>query len=158
MGTGISHAVVHVHECIKFFSGVSSEVQCSSSKGTIWKSSSSSSELAEHTWALSGMQLSTELKDKHLHTGLGSVCGVLQGVVRTGLNEACSMLEAWWMWGVLHNGVGKSMVSEPLSQPSSVSDNCWLKAALSAMMKCPNSISSDFWHSMWLVDVWKNVV
>ena len=44
---------------------------------------------------LSGMQLSVELKDKHLHTGLGGVCGVLQGAVRTGLNEAWSILEMW---------------------------------------------------------------
>ena len=44
---------------------------------------------------LSGMQSSAELKDKHLCTGLGGVCGVLQGVVRTGLNEACSILETW---------------------------------------------------------------
>ena len=44
---------------------------------------------------LSGMQLSAELKDKHLHTSLGGVCGVLQGVVGTGLNEVCSMLETW---------------------------------------------------------------
>ena len=44
---------------------------------------------------LSGMQLSAELKDKHLCTGLGGVCGVLQGVVRTGLKEVCSMLEMW---------------------------------------------------------------
>ena len=39
--------------------------------------------------------MSAELKDKHLHTGLGGVCGVLHGVVRTRLNEACSMLEMW---------------------------------------------------------------
>ena len=32
---------------------------------------------------LSGVQLSAELKDRHLHTGLGGVCGVLQGVVVT---------------------------------------------------------------------------
>ena len=51
------------------------------------------SELSKHTGVLSGVWLSAELKDKHLHTGLGGVCGVLQGVVRTGLNEVCSMLE-----------------------------------------------------------------
>ena len=39
---------------------------------------------------------------------------VLQGVVLTGLKEACSMLETWCMQGVFHNGVGKSIVSEPL--------------------------------------------
>ena len=63
---------------------------------------------------LSGVWLSAELKDKHLHTGLGGVCGVLHGVVGTGLNEVCSMLEMWWMCGVFLKGVGKSMVSEPL--------------------------------------------
>ena len=30
-----------------------------------------------------------------LCTGLGRVCGVLHGVVRTGWNEVCSMLEMW---------------------------------------------------------------
>ena len=39
--------------------------------------------------------MSAELKDKHLCTGLGGVCSVLHGVVRTGLNEAWSMLETW---------------------------------------------------------------
>ena len=75
----------------KVLSGVSSEVQCSSSKGSIWKSSSStSSELSEHTGVLSA-----ELKDKHLHTGLGGICGVLRGVVGTWLKEVWSMLETW---------------------------------------------------------------
>ena len=65
----------------------------------------------------------SELKDKHQHTGLVGVCGVLQGVmvtvlqdvVFTGLKEACSWLEMWCMQGVFCKGVGKSMVSEPLS-------------------------------------------
>ena len=39
--------------------------------------------------------MSAELKDKHLHSGLGGVCGVLHGVVGAGSNEACSMLETW---------------------------------------------------------------
>ena len=58
-----------------------------------------------------------------MHTGLGGVCGVLQGVmvtalrgvVVTGLKEACSTLETWCMQGVFHNRVGKLIVSEPLS-------------------------------------------
>ena len=108
--------------CIqKVLSGISSEVQCSSSSGTIWKSSLSL-ELLEYTGVLSGSWSLSELKDRHLCTGLGVVCGilwgvmvtVLQGVVLTGLKEACSMLETWCMWGVFCNGVGKSMVSEPL--------------------------------------------
>ena len=61
------------------------------------------------------MQLSAELKDKHLCTGLGGVCGVLHGVTGAGSNEVCSMLETWWILGVFLSGVGKSMVSEPLS-------------------------------------------
>ena len=44
---------------------------------------------------LSGVELSATLKDRYLHTDLGGVCVVLQGVVVTGLNEACSMLETW---------------------------------------------------------------
>ena len=81
------------------FMDTESSVRCffrsSSSKGTIWKSSSSSSELSEHAGVLPGMQLSAELKDKHLCTGVGGVYGVLKCVVGTGLNEACSMLETW---------------------------------------------------------------
>ena len=54
---------------------------------------------------LCGSWLVSELKDRHLHTGLGGVCGVLQGVmvtvlkgvVLTGLKEACSMPETWCM-------------------------------------------------------------
>ena len=72
---------------------------------------------------MSGSWSLLELKGSHLHTGLGGVCGVLhgvmvtvlQGVVLNGLKEACSMLETWCMQGVFCNGVGKSMVSEPLS-------------------------------------------
>ena len=39
---------------------------------------------------------------------------VLQGVVCTGLKDACSMLEMWCMRGVFRKGVGKSTVSETL--------------------------------------------
>ena len=71
---------------------------------------------------LSGAWSLSELKDSHLHTGLGGVCGVLQGVmvtvlqgvVVTWLKEACSMLETWCVQGVFCNGAGKSIVSEPL--------------------------------------------
>ena len=88
----IIHVVDHAHEHIIILSGVSSEVQCSLSRGTIWKSSSSSS---EYSGVLSGGYLSAELKDKCLCTGLGGACGVLHGVVGAGSNEACSMLETW---------------------------------------------------------------
>ena len=100
----IIHVVNHAHEYI---------TSCSSSRGTVWKSSSSSS--SEHSGVLSGVLLSAELKDKHLHTGLGGVCGVLHGVTGAGSNEVCSMQETWWILRVFFNGVGKSIVSEPLS-------------------------------------------
>ena len=89
-------------------SGISSEVQCSSFRGTIWKSSSSSSS-SEHLGVLG------ELNDSHLCTGLGGVCGIFHGVTGAGSNEACSMLETWWILSVFLNGVGKSTVSEPVS-------------------------------------------
>ena len=58
---------------------------------------------------------SIELNESCLHTGLGGVCGVFCGVTGSGLNEACSMLETWWILGVFLSGVGKLMVSELLS-------------------------------------------
>ena len=54
-----------------------------------------------------GLLSSVELNDSHLHTGLGGVCGVFHGVIGSGLNEACSMLETWWIPGVFLNGVGE---------------------------------------------------
>ena len=102
-------------------SGISSEVQWSSSRGTVWKSSSSSlsSEysgvLAGVVLGVCGVLLSVELNDSHLHTGLGGVCGLLHGVTGSGSNETCSMLETWWILGIFLSGVGKSIVSEMLS-------------------------------------------
>ena len=96
----------------KVLSGTISDVQCSSSRGTIGKSSSSScglseytgvlsgswssSELSEYTGVLSGSWSLLELKDRQWHTGLVGVCGELQcvmvtvlwGVVCTGLKDA----------------------------------------------------------------------
>ena len=95
----ITHVVIHVHECTMFFLVFLWEVQCSSSRGTVWKSSSSSSS-SEHPGVLSGVLLSAELNDSHLHTSLGGVCGVFLGVTGAQLNEACSMLETWWILGV----------------------------------------------------------
>ena len=95
-------------------SGISLEVQCSSFRGTVWKSSSSSSS-SEHSGVLAGVLSSVELNDSCLHTVLGGVCGVFLGVTGAGLNEVCSMLETWWILGVFLNGVGKFPVSEPLS-------------------------------------------
>ena len=104
-------------------SGTSSVVQCSSSKGTIWKSSSSS----RHTGVLAGVALgvggassdlslsSYELNDNCLHTGPDGVCDALHGMTGLGLNEAFLMLDTWWILGVFLSGVGKLIVSELLS-------------------------------------------
>ena len=62
-----------------------------------------------------GLLSSVELNDSHLHSGLVEVCGVFHGVIGSESNEACSMLETWWILGVFLSGVGKSIVSEPLS-------------------------------------------
>ena len=61
----------------KVLSGTISNVQCSSSSGTVGKSSSSTSELLEHAGVLSGVWSVYELKDRHQHTGLSGVCGIL---------------------------------------------------------------------------------
>ena len=58
---------------------------------------------------------SDELNDSYLCTGLGGACNVFHGMSGSGLNEACLMLETWWIPGVFLGGVGKSIVSEPLS-------------------------------------------
>ena len=77
---------------------------------------------SEYSGVLAGVDLgvcgvlsSVELNDSHLHTGLGGVCGMFHGVTGSGSNEACSMLETWWILGVFLSGVGKSIVSELLS-------------------------------------------
>ena len=66
-------------------SGTSSVAQCSSSKGTAWKSSSSSLSSSRHTGVSAGVALGVsgaysevllsldELNDSHLCTGLGGV-------------------------------------------------------------------------------------
>ena len=56
------------------------------------------------------------------------------------------------MHGVLHKGVGKSLL-EPLSYPSSAKDNCWVKAEFNARKKHPNKASSGNWCKVWLVEV-----
>ena len=91
----------------KVLSGTISDVQCSSSSGTVGKSSSSSG-LSEYTGVLSGTWSSSkllEVNDRQWHTGLVGVRGelqcvmvtVLQGVVCAGLKDACSMLDMWCM-------------------------------------------------------------
>ena len=117
--------------------GTISVVQCSSSIGTVWKSSSSSDvsgvedpsedsdtaswsalELSTHIGVVSDSWSLSKSKDRWWHTGLIGVCesllGVvvtaLQGVVCAGSKEACSMLETWCMHGVFHKDVGKSLL------------------------------------------------
>ena len=105
----------------KVLSGTISAIQCLSSRGTVWKSSSSS----ECTSVLSGSWSSSELSevnDRQQHTDLVGVHGelwcfmvvVLQGVVCAGSKDACSVLDMCCMQGVFHKGVGRSAVLEPL--------------------------------------------
>ena len=105
----------------KVLSSTISAVQCSSSRGTVWKSSSS-----ECTGVLFGSWSSSELSevnDRWWHTGLEGVHGelqcvmvaVLQGVVCVRSKDACSMLDTWCMQGVSCKGVGRSAEFEPLS-------------------------------------------
>ena len=58
---------------------------------------------------------SDELNKSHLHTGLSGACNVFHGVNGSGSNEACSMLERWWILGNFLSGVGKLILSELLS-------------------------------------------
>ena len=74
--------------------GISSVVQCSSSKGMVWKSSSSS--LSKRYIGLGGVDVGDgagELNESLCHTGLVGVCGGHCGVVSSGLKEACSRVE-----------------------------------------------------------------
>ena len=89
--------------------------------------SSSSSSSSRYSGVLAGVALgvgevtpgmfssSDELNDSHLHTGLGGVCNVVHGVTGSGSNKAWSMLETWWILDIFLSGVGKLIVSEPLS-------------------------------------------
>ena len=58
---------------------------------------------------------SDEIHDSHLHTGLGGACNMFHGMTGSGSNKACLMLETWWIFGIFLNGVGRLIVSEPLS-------------------------------------------
>ena len=105
-------------------SGTSLVVQYSSSKDTIWKSSSSSS---RYTWASAGVALGVSgvssqvsllldgLNTSCLHTGLDGVWNALHGMTRLGLNKAWLMLDMWWILGVFLNGAGILIVSELFS-------------------------------------------
>ena len=108
-------------------SGISLEVQWPSFRGTIWKSFSSSSSSSKYSGVFAGVALgfgevtsgvassSGELNDSHLCTGLGGACNMFHGVTGSGSNEASLMLETWWILGIFLSGVGKLIVSEPLS-------------------------------------------
>ena len=96
-------------------SGTISAVQNSSSRGTVWKSSSSSisKDSGEVVLKLVGVSKWSSLKDRQHHTDLAGECVGLQvaglcGVLCAGWKEACSKLDTWCMHGVLLNGVGTS--------------------------------------------------
>ena len=107
-------------------SDISSEVQLSSFRGTIWKSSSSSLS-SEYSGVFAGVVLrfgevtsgvassSDGINNSPLCTGLGGACNVFHGVSGSGSNEVCSMLETWWILGVFLSRVDKSIVSKWLS-------------------------------------------
>ena len=107
-------------------SGISLEVQWSSFRGTIWKSSSSSSS-SKYSGVFAGVVLgfgevtsgvvssSDELNNSHLCTGLGGACNMFCGMTGSGLNEACLMLGTWWILSIFLSREGKVIVSELLS-------------------------------------------
>ena len=101
-------------------SGANSVVQCSSSIGTVWKSSSlMSKDSGEVVLELGKVSMLSSLKDSQCLTDLAGECVRLQvtglhGVLCMGLKEACSKLDTWCMHGILHKGVGTSSL-EPLS-------------------------------------------
>ena len=121
MGIDIHCWVGHFSWMQNVLSGNISGSQCSSSRCTVWKSSSSSEYSDELSGSWSSSELS-EVNDKWQHTGLGGVHGelwfilavVLQGVVCARSKDACSMLDMWCMQGVFCKGVGRSAVLEPL--------------------------------------------
>ena len=101
-------------------SGISSVVQCSSSKGMVWKSSASSSMCSEVArvcleidhlvsdvgYCTCGMLQGEETSSSYvssseglyvnlLHTGLRQGCLALHGVTGTRSKEVFSMLETW---------------------------------------------------------------
>ena len=104
MDTGIVHVVRHVLVCTMFCQVFPQWSNDQLFRGTIWKSSSSSS---RYTGVLAGVaagvgRVSPEvspsadkLNGSCLHTGLGGVCNVFHGMTGSGSNKACLMLETW---------------------------------------------------------------
>ena len=100
-------------------SGTISVDQNSSSRGTVWKSSSMSKDSGEVVLELVEVSILSSLKGRQHHTDLAGECVGLQviglhGVLCMGLKEACSKLDMWCMCGILSKGVGTSSL-EPLS-------------------------------------------
>ena len=122
MGMGVSTYcwVAHFSCMQNVLSGANSIVQCSSSRGTVWKSSSLQSEdSGEVVLELIEVSMLSSLKVRWHHTDPAGECVRLQvtglhGVLCTGLKEACSKLYTWCMCGILCKGVGTSSL-EPLS-------------------------------------------
>ena len=97
-------------------SGTISVDQNSSSRGTVWKSSSSSmsEDSGEVVLRLFEVSKLSSLKERwHLTDLAGECVGVqvtgLHGVLCMGLKEACSKLDTWCMCGILCKGVGTSL-------------------------------------------------
>ena len=93
--------------------------QNSSSRGTVWKSSFKSKDSGEVVLELVEVSILSLLKDRWCCTDLAGECVGLQvtglhGVLCMGLKEASSRLGTWCMCGMLHKGVGTSLL-EPLS-------------------------------------------
>ena len=89
--------------------------QNSSSRGTVWKSSSSSmsEDPGEVVLRLVEVSKLSSLKERRHRTDLAGECVGLQvtglcGVLCMGLKEACSKLDMWCMCGILHKGVSTS--------------------------------------------------
>ena len=99
-------------------SGTISVDQNSSSRGTVWKSSSMSEDSGELVLELVEVSILSSLKDRWHLTDLAGECVGLQvtglhGVLCVGMKGACSKLDTWCMRGVLRKGVSTSSL-EPL--------------------------------------------
>ena len=171
MGMSTHYWVIHSHVYRMFFLESFLLTNIHSSIGIVWKSFSLMSEdpgveslelfeVSMHTGEVFGLW--SLLKDRQWQctglagvyvSSLADVIG-LQGVLCAGSKDVCSMLDTWCMCGILQKGVCKSSL-KPLSKPSSDSNSCCVKAAFKARTKCPNKVSSDNWHRVWLVEVQK---
>ena len=97
-------------------SGTISVDQNLSSRGTVWKSSSSfsrSEDSGELVLELVEVSILSSLKDRWHLTDLAGECVGLQvtgvhGVLCAGLKDACSKLDTWCMHGIVCKGVGTS--------------------------------------------------